>query len=301
MQKIKIRLPATLTHLGPGYNSLGLALSLYTSVEISARDDHQFIVDTAGEGAGDYPIGLRHPVALGMMRFFQREERAPLGVHIRVKNDIPLASGLGAEAAFMTAGVLGANNLLRTNYDRPTLLKIASEVTGSPYHTVTALLGGLTAAIQDDSGLLHRSLPLSSFKLIVVVPTLTGYQAPLPRDPVSLSDVVHNLQRLPLLLEAFRVGDLDLLARALDDTLYEPRVRSEIGGFQHVAEVARLAGALAVTTSGSGPALIVIATRRHNRIAEAIEAAFANIGTPARTWVVPTDAQGVVISQMQTV
>ncbi|MDQ7035448.1 MAG: hypothetical protein Q9P01_11600 [Anaerolineae bacterium] len=81
MQKIKIRLAATLTDFSPGLRSLGLAISLYTHVEMIPRDDDQLIVETEGKGAGYYALGLRHPVVLGMIRVFQRLERTLLGNH----------------------------------------------------------------------------------------------------------------------------------------------------------------------------------------------------------------------------
>ena len=112
MQKIKIRLPATLTDFSPGLRSLGLAISLYTQVELIPRHDDKLIVESEGDGAGHYTLSLQHPVVLGMIRVFQRLECAPLGITIRVQNAIPLNSGLGAEDALMAAGVVGASNLL---------------------------------------------------------------------------------------------------------------------------------------------------------------------------------------------
>lgn len=301
MQKIKIRLPATLTNFGVALENLGLALSLYTQVEFSPREDSQLIVETFGEGAGEYALGLRHPVVLGMARFFQLEERAPQGVHIRVQNDIPLRSGLGAETAFMLAGVIGGNNLLGSRYGRDELIQVAIQMTQRPYNILSAMLGGLTChMMQADALPAYRSLPLAAFKVIVAMPQFERYSAPLKPEKLDYGDYLYNAQRLPLLLEALKHGDVALLASTFQERLFAPQFAQQISGFAHVAEVARLAGALGVTTSGMGPAMIFLAHKAHDRIAEAIETAFRNLEIKGRVVVAPLDTQGVVISMMQS-
>lgn len=301
MQKIKIRLPATITGFGPGPNNLGLALNLYTSVEVSARDDEQLIVDTSGEGAGHYATGLRHPVVLAMMRVFQKLENAPRGLYIRVDNNIPLNSGLGAEDAFMAAGVIGANNLMGGVYNREQLLELAAQVSPRPDSVIASILGGLTAGVLDEEQhLIYRTLPLNPFTVVVAVPELHDYHPPDLPERVSMEDAEYNLHRVPLLVEALRTGDLSLLTAVLEDRIYTPRVTPSISGYAHVAEIARLAGALAVTTSGSGPAMVIIAERGHERIAEVVETAFQNLEISARVYVLPVDTQGIVVSMMQS-
>lgn len=300
MQKIKIRLPATLTDFGPGFRSLGLAIGLYAQVEIAPREDEQLVVETEGAGAGHYALGLRHPVVLAMSQVFQRMEQAPLGITVRVKNDIPLNSGLGAESTFMTAGVVGANNLMGTPYSRSELVTLAAEISGRPDRAITTILGGLTASLIEEDGLHYRSLPLEAFKLILAVPEIEGYEAPQLDDEINTKHALTNMQRLPLLLEAFRQGDVRLLARMLDDALLGERMIQALKGYRHVAEVARLAGAIGVTSSGGGPAMVFLTERDHARIAEVIETAFGNLEIPVHVFVLPLDTQGIVISMMQT-
>lgn len=300
MQKIKIRLPATLTSFGPGVQSLALALGLYTHVEISARTDDQLIVETSGEGAGQYAIGLRHPVVLALMRVFQHEERAPLGINIRIDNQIPLNSGLGAEAAFMVAGVIGGNNLMGNPFKREEMIQFAARITGSPDSTVTSILGGLTASMFDDGQVIYRSLPTQSFKLIIAVPDIDDYVATDLPEQIKPNQAIYNLQRTPLLMEALREGNIASLAQFIGDQMHASVIAKGISGYAHVAEVARLAGTLATTTSGSGPAMIFLAEKRLDEIAAVIANAFKNLDIPAKVMLVPTDSQGVVISMMQS-
>ncbi|MBZ0286468.1 MAG: hypothetical protein K8I30_02555, partial [Anaerolineae bacterium] len=249
MHKVKITLPATITNLGPGLNSLGLAVGLYTSIEISKRDDESLVVETSGEGAGRYGTGLRHPVVLALMRVFQKQERAVLGMTVKVNNNIPLESGLGAEAAFWVAGVIGANNLLGAGYSRENILEIAANISHAPDQTLTTIMGGLTASIINSDRMIHRTLPVGALNVIMVLPEITDYAADVSRvkpERVSWNDAVHNLSRIPLLVEALRTGDLGLIGQVIEDRLYLPYLKSHIAGYDHVAEMARRSGAQAI-------------------------------------------------------
>ncbi len=299
MYKVKITLPATVTNLGPGLNSLGLAIGLYTTVEISRRDDDQLVVETEGEGAGQYGMGLRHPTALAMMRLFQKQEKAILGLNVKVSNHIPLNSGLGAEAAFWVAGIIGANNLIDAIYNRVQVLEISALISRLPSQVVTSIMGGLTASFTSAEKLIYRALPVSGLSVVVALPQLKQYTseaAKVKPERVPLNDALFNLSRVPLLVEALRIGDLKLIGQLIDDRLHVPYLKPQITGYDHVAEMARRAGALAVSLSGDGPALIAFAESNHKQIATTMEIAFENSGIKARTWVVPVDTQGVVIS-----
>jgi homoserine kinase len=303
MHKVKITLPATITNLGPGLGSLGLAVGLYTTIEISRREDENLVVETAGEGAGRYGTGLRHPVVLALMRIFQKQERAVLGMTVKINNHIPLDSGLGAEAAFWVAGVIGANNLLGAVYTRDRILEIAAAISHWPDQTVTTILGGLTSSIINLDILIHRSLPITALSVVIALPELENYMADISRvkpERVALNDALYDLSRLPLLLDGLRTGDLPLIGQVLDDRLQVPYLKSYISGYEHVAEMARRTGAQAVTLSGDGPAMIAFASDNHKKIASAMELAFENVGVKARSWVLPVDQQGVVISVVQS-
>lgn len=303
MRRVKVTLPAVATEIGPGQDGLGLALALHAVVEFSERSDRQLVVDTRGEGAGRYSVGLQHPTVLAMMRVFQKLERASLGVNVVVDSQIPVESGLNAESAFHLAGVIGASNLLGAPLSREQALAFAVETGGQPVSLATAVLGGLVAAFADDAGLVYRRLAAPALKVVVVLPELETYgrraRGAVP-DRVALGDALANLSRLPLLVEGLRTNDTALVARALDDRLRQPRLTAHITGYGHVVEIARRAGALGVTLCGGGPALIALAEARHQLLAAAILEAFENAGVTARAWVLPVDTQGVVISVAQS-
>jgi homoserine kinase len=298
MQKVRITLPATIT-LGPALNSLALAIGLHTTVEISHRADDSLIVEAVGEGSGHYGIGLRHPVVLAMMRVFQTQERAPRGVTIRIQNAIPVAGGLGAESAFSVAGVIGANNLLDASYNRMQMLELAGGMSSTPHQTAASVIGGLVATVLMGGRIIHRPISVQPLQAVIVMPDLPRYAVEAAKthpDRIPLNDVVYNLDRVPLLIEALRTGDLTLLGEVLDDRLRLPSLKPLLSGYDHVTEMARRSGASAVALCGDGPALVAFAPENHAGIAATMRTAFDNSGVKARSWVVPFDRQGVVIS-----
>lgn len=303
MRKVKITLPATVTNLGPGLNSLGLALRLHTTVEITERRDETLQVEPTGEGAGYYSVGLRHPVVLGLMRVFQRLERTVLGLNVRIDNNIPLSSGLGAETVLLVAGVIAANNLLDNAYPREEILRIAAQITKRPDCVVTAILGGLTASLMDEDELIYRSLRVTALKVVVVLPELDTYAEDIEGvvpERALLDDVLYNLGQIPPLIEALRDGNMRLLGQVMNDRLRTPYYEPFIPGYDDVLQAAYRAGATAVTLSENGPAMVLFAEANHKKLADAVQAAFAETGVQARTWVLPVDTQGVVISVAQS-
>ncbi len=300
MQKIKIRLPATITNFGPGIHSLGLAVSLYVTVEISKRDDTKLMIDFKGEGRDTFTTDLENPVILGMSRLFQHLEKTMLGINIRITNHIPLNSGLGTEMVFMVAGVLGANDLLGYPYNRDAILELAARFTRNDY-AVTTLRGGLTASFTDEDHFYHRSLPVMPFEVIIAAPVQEGFhKATLPQN-IPTQNALNNLIQIPLFLDALRTGDFELLLAMMPDHVYAPQVRKNISGYGHVAEMAQRAGAVFVTPIGDGPALLALAQTGHQRIAEDMRLAFQSAGIEAKSWVLPVDTQGVVISAVGSI
>lgn len=300
MQKIKVRLPATVVNLGSGLHTIGLALNLYTTIDVSPRSDEQLIVEPQGEGAGRYSVAWRHPVVLALSRLFQHLERAPLGLNIRIDNQIPIASGLGAETAFFLAGVIAGNNLMGAPLNRHELLTFASQISRADA-TVSAMMGGLCISHLEDERLIYRNLPLEhAWKITVILPELDRYSRPTMPDTVPLQRVLSSISRSALLIEALRTGDLELLTDALGDAILTPRVVPLIRGYNEAVNAAYDVGGVAVTTASEGPSLLVFSEDNHDAIGNEMVDAFEYVGVKARYFVLSVDTQGVVISVMQS-
>jgi len=300
VQKIKIRLPATLTHFGPSLDTLGLAVGIYTNIEISSRSDNQLVVEAEGKNAKHYPLAVRHPVVRGASRMFQYFENTQLGLHIRVKNDIPIGCGLNAETSFLIAGMIGANYLMGNKYTRDELIPLIAEFAPHTDSAIAAFLGGLVTSIKDNEDISYQALPITPFRLIIAVPDIRRFNVEDSPELIALSDMRANLRRTTILQQAFALGDLNLLAKALNDPIDQPLIRAGNPDYTHITEIARREGALAITTTGRDSTMVIIADKNLPHIEHAVQKAFDNLNTQADVITVPIDTQGVVISIMQS-
>ncbi len=298
MRKAKVTVPAVCTNIGPGIDSLALALGLHVTVTLVERDDTHFQIDSYGEDFAELPSDCFHPVMFAAIRVFQRLEEAPLGLRIDVRNAIPMGAGLGAEEAMTVAGLVGANSLMGTPLQRDELLRIGAEIVGSEHGLVAAMLGGLTASVADSKGVIHDRIDVEPFQVLVVVPVLEDYAVSRLQWPVSvdMADALYNLGRQVLFTEALRSQDFTVLGRVMGDHLLEPYLARHIPGFQQVRESARKLGAAGVTICGNGPALLVLAKANHYRIGDAMQAVFDELNVLSRVWTLTVDTQGVVVT-----
>lgn len=297
MQKIKIRLPAVIAGIGPYVQGAALALALHCTVEVTPRKDETLVVDATGEGAGHYPLGFRHPVVLALSRVFQRIEQAPTGMHIRIDNQIPPASGLGLEAGLAVAGAVAANNLMGNPFPRDQAVALAVNLTRAD-SAVGALVGGLTISQMHNDTLIYESLPVAQLTLVLVLPHVERYPRPTLGERIATADALANMGRSALLLEALKHGDFKRISQTLQDDVLMPRIVQQIPGYTAAANAARDAGAAAVTVAGEGPALIAFAESKHQFIAQEMTAALQHAGVSARAWVLPVDRQGITLSAM---
>lgn len=298
MHKVKVSLPATAAQFGAAQAGLGLALGLRATVEFSETAGDRLLVETGGEDAGRYSLGLRHPVVLGLTRVFQQQERAVLGLTIRIHNEIPPGDALGTEAAFIAAGIIGANNLLGSPLRRSEVLALAVQVSGQPEHAVTTILGGLNACLCAEDGLVYRTLPAAPLQAVIALPAIDLPEVLLP-ERVARSVALEALRHVPLLVEGLRVGDVPLLAQAFEDRLSTPQVEPLIAGLPAVRTALAALGPAAVTIVGSGPALLIFSTAHVKSVQAAIVEAFAEHKVSVRTWAAPIDTQGVLVSAAQ--
>ncbi len=302
MRKAKVTAPAVCTNLGPGVETLSLALALHVTVTMVERSDTHLLIETHGEAGADLSPDCYHPVMYGAVRMFQQVEDAPPGLRVDVRNNIPLSAGLGAEDAMTVAGLVAANSLMGAPLRRDELIALGAEISGRADGVVAAMVGGLTISAVGDRGVIYRRINVSPFKVLIILPEVQYYSPeniPLPLA-ISPADAIHNIARHGLTIEALRTGDFKLLARVLNDRLLEPALGQHIPGCQQAVEAAIKAGAAGVTISDKGPALLIFTQFNHYRIADAVQAVFDAHGLLSRVWTLTVDTQGVVVTAAET-
>ena len=301
-RRVRVRVPATSANLGPGFDALGLALSLYNEVE--ARPAAETVVTLEGEGAGRLPTGEKNVVVRAMRATYEAAGRAPEPWAVRCVNRIPPARGLGSSAAAWVGGIAAANALLGGPLDRAAVLRLAARAEGHPDNVAAAVYGGLTVAAGDGDGAIALSLPVpAALVWVVLIPEVTSAtseaRAVLPAT-VPRPDAVFNVQRVALLLASLQTGRLDTLGAALDDRLHQPYRRKLFPWMPAVAAAARGAGALGCVLSGAGPSLLAVASgpAQADAAATAMEKALARAGVGGVARTLTVDTEGAVTMEI---
>jgi homoserine kinase len=275
---VTVVVPATSANLGPGFDSLGAALSLYDTVTARVTGD-RVRVSVSGEGAGELPEDERHLVAATMLTTFGRLGHRPPGLELTCSNEVPQARGLGSSSAAIVAGILLAQHLVENGpgmLGPAGVIGLAAELEGHPDNVSPCVLGGFTIAWTDDSGRpddgahairLHDAKGVAA---VIFVPRQRGYtahaRAVLPVN-VPLKHAAFNVARSALLVRAL-TGSPDLLLAATEDRMYQDFRAPAMPATAKLVTALRTDG-IAAVVSGSGPSVLALVPDDQDLVAEA--------------------------------
>lgn len=268
-----VAVAASSANLGPGFDSLGLALGLYDEVFVETADSG-LVVQVEGEGAGQVPLTSDHLVIQGIRRALNELGLDVPGLVVRCRNAIPHQRGLGSSASAVVAGLAAVNGLV-AQLDRPVLseaqlVQLASEFEGHPDNAAAAVMGGAvvswTGSKTDSSHAQpeYSAVPLRlhpDIHLFPAIPELRSSTAEtrmLLPDQVSHSDARFNLSRAALLVVALTERP-DLLLAATEDVLHQPQRAAAQPESAQLLQLLRQNG-IAAVLSGAGPAVIALST-----------------------------------------
>ncbi|MFG1824461.1 homoserine kinase [Microbispora bryophytorum] len=268
---VVVHVPATSANLGPGFDSLGLALDLYDEVEAEISGSPGVRIAVEGQGAGELDEGEGHLVVKTMRTTFDRMGFAqPDGIALRCRNRIPHARGLGSSSAAICAGILAARALARGRGagDLPDaeVFALATELEGHPDNVAPCLAGGLTIAWTHQSGAasMVKLTPHEDVRPVVLIPDfrLSTEEARglLPKD-VPHADAAANAGRAALLVAALtQRPEPDLLLAATEDRLHQGYRAPAMPRTAELVRRLREAGVPAVV-SGAGPTVLALTTQ----------------------------------------
>ncbi|WP_168160313.1 MULTISPECIES: homoserine kinase [Mycobacterium] len=260
---------ASSANLGPGFDSIGLALSLCDEITVETTSSG-LVVTVEGEGAGQLPVDADHLVVRALERGLQAVGvRAP-GLVVRCRNAIPHSRGLGSSAAAVVGGLAAANGLVaQTDWqtlDDTQLIQLSSDFEGHPDNAAAAVLGGAVVSWVDRSGDHPRyaAVPLRlhpDIHLYCAVPeerSLTAETRVLLPAQVSHDDARFNVSRTALLVVALTERP-DLLMAATEDVLHQPQRAPAMPASAEYLRLLRRHN-VAATLSGAGPSVIAMTT-----------------------------------------
>ncbi|WP_375339620.1 homoserine kinase [Microbacterium rhizophilus] len=270
---VSVRVPATSANLGPGFDTLGLALSVYDELDVTALAPGELEIDVTGTGAEEIPRDESHLIARTIRYCFEAVGRPAPGLRIAARNGIPHGKGMGSSGAAVAAGVLAAKGLLEgeaelTDTD---LLRLATEIEGHPDNVAPALFGGLTIAWTEHGVPKHKKLLVHrGVAPVVFVPdrTMSTHAArSVLEAEVSRESAVFNVSRSALLIAALTQSP-DLLLSATEDRLHQEQRAQAMPDTFALVSALRERGFAAVV-SGAGPSVLVLADGPGQRVAAA--------------------------------
>lgn len=295
---VRVRVPATTANLGPGFDTLGMAVKLYTEVSMEETPEGLEIKVT-GEGADLLSTGEDNLVYTSAMAFFRQEGYPVKGLRIRIDNGIPLSRGLGSSASAIVGGLLAARKVSGSSLSDEGLLLLASSIEGHPDNVAPALHGGLILSRMKADSVLFRKIPVEGdIVTVVAIPdfelSTRAARQVLP-EAVPKADAIFNIGNVALLICAFMTKDYGLLGDAMEDRLHEPYRTPLVPGLDEVKRRAREAGAFSSALSGAGPTVIAFTDMAHSEaVKKAMGEGFRSAGIHAEVRVLSIENEGSV-------
>jgi homoserine kinase len=249
-----IRVPATTANLGPGFDSMGLALSLYLDVEVVGLSDTWHVMHDLGEDIPHDEQNLIVETALYV--------HPSLPPHtLKVRNDIPITRGLGSSASAIVAGIEVANILGGLNLSKEEKVKIASIIEQHPDNVAPAILGDFVIGMVDEAKVryIHHSFPPCDIVAVIPYTELktTESRNILPKT-MSFKEAVKASAIANVLVASLLLGDWDEVGKIMEeDMFHEPHRSVLVPHLKKVRQAAKAYGAYATVLSGAGPCVLV--------------------------------------------
>lgn len=299
-RKVSARIPASTTNLGPGFDVLGLALQLYSTVTLEITENGIEVV-VSGVDAEKIPSTPEHIAFQAVESIFKRSGvEQPKGLKLSIMNGIPAIRGLGGSGTAILGGLLTANVLCGNPFARSELLNFATAMEGHPDNVAASLYGGLVISMQEGSHIHTIQLECDpSLHVVLAIPefTLSTQKARdiLPKS-VDFADAIHNISRSTLLVASIATGKLDMLPIAMKDKLHQPYRSKLIPGFTDVVDAATSAGALSTALSGAGPTIAAYCQKNMEQVGSQMQEAFKLHGVACKIKILSTDMDGATVS-----
>ncbi|MGF6905864.1 homoserine kinase [Fusobacterium sp. PH5-44] len=260
---IKIRVPGTSANLGPGFDTLGLAISLYSTFYFEERDSGLVI-----EGCDDKYANKENLVYRSFEKTLSILGKKIKGLYIKIDAKVPVSRGLGSSSSCIVAGVAGAYVMTNTPVDLNEIFTIATEIEGHPDNVAPAIFGGLVSSLTVENKAYYVKYNIDDrFNFLALIPdfeTSTSDARKVLPKTLTFEDTVYTMGRLGIILKAFENYDKKLLNIAMDDKIHEPYRKKIIHEYEEVKEICKEIDSICFFISGSGSTLMNILNNVNN-------------------------------------
>ena len=295
---VKVRVPGTTANCGPGFDTVGVACTIYNSLELTLTNSKKLTIEISGEGEGVIPVNENNIVFKAVQAVMQKTGENFEGLTIKMINHIPLARGLGSSAAAIVGGLLAANQITGNTLTKQELFNMATDIEGHPDNVAPALFGGITISVVQDGAKHLRFLPARGIIMVVAIPDFqlsTKTASKVLTASVPLEAAIFNISRTAMLVGALCTGDYAHLKYALQDKIHQPYRMPLIPGIKEVFHAAVSNGAFGATISGAGPCLIAFTEENPDQIGNAMVEAFNISNIKSKYLILGIDSQGATL------
>ncbi len=267
---VKIKVPGTSANIGPGYDTLGLALNIFNEITVEKKESGiEILWDIPNP---NIPLE-ENLVYVALIHTLKKYKKGHLGCTIRMtKVDVPISRGLGSSAAAIVCGIYAAHYLMDYALSTKEIVSIATELEGHPDNVAPAILGNMVISVMADNKVIYSTIDFPEdiiFNVLIPNFKLSTEKARsvLPKE-YKVADCIFNTSRLALLLNFLRDRDYENLRICLEDKLHQPYRFSLINNSLEIFEESKKLGALGEFISGAGPTLISWSTKDNKEYQE---------------------------------
>lgn len=255
---IKIRVPATSANIGPGFDSVGIALNIFNSIEVSKKESGQNFFWNSGNSSLPDSENL---ILNTVLEILKRYGKSKLGFSIHlVECNIPISRGLGSSAASIILGIYAANYLLNNVLSIEEIIKIATEIEGHPDNVVPAILGGMVISIEKENKILFSPVNFpKDIDFNVMIPDFklsTEMARKALPESYSREDCVNNISRIAMLINSLVTRDYEKIRPSLEDFIHQPYRLKLIKDGDLIFKESLNLNSLGEFISGAGPTII---------------------------------------------
>jgi len=301
---IEIRVPASTSNFGAGFDTVGLALKLYLKVRLeklnASAERHQ--IEVIGEDAALIATDDSNMIIRAMRLAGEREQVEVPKVRLMIENQIPVARGLGGSGAAVVAGLTAFEVVTGRNLGEEKLLAYAYEIEGHADNATPSAVGSLVLTCTTEDGkvrYIQGEWP-RELKIVAAVPDIqlnTELAREVLPEAIPLKDVTFNLQRAALFWPALVGRRFELVREAMRDRVHQPYRQSLVPGLSEALQMRDLDGLVSIALSGAGPTVMALASSNFQKIAEELVACLVRAGVAARSLILDVDREGRTVSR----
>ena len=291
---MRITVPATSANVGPGFDSVGIAVSKYLTIDVLEAQENWWIEHDLGEEIPSNEENLLLQTALQVA-----PDMAPH--RLKMTSEVPLARGLGSSSSVIVAGIELANQLGKLSLSDEDKLEIATKIEGHPDNVAPAIFGNLVVASYVDQQTNHLVLPFPECALVAFVPNYelktSDSRNVLPsewtyKEAVAASSIAN------VAIAALAKGDLRVAGKAIEADRFHERYRQQlVTEFPQVKEVAHQHDAYATYLSGAGPTIMTLLPVEHS---EAFAIDLESKGLNGQVFSLKIDTTGVKVEKSES-